>query len=327
MRKSPVAGSEMFHGWRLQTMSRDALDKVHYATLDILQTTGVYIDCDEALDFYDKGGCWVNRKTRVVRIPPYIVNDAVKQAPAEFVTAGRDPKHDYMMGGRRTGFTNFNVGVITEDLETGEMNTSTKEDLARMVRLSDALEHIDIVTPPVAACDKPDESYDLHMLEASLINTSKHVGTDCETGENAERMIEMASMLVGGREELKRRPIISFGVCPTSPLQLIDVCCEVIIVAARNFIPCDILSMTMAGASSPISISGTLVTHNAEVLAGIVLSQLVNPGAPVEYGTSTTTFDMRHSTAVVGAPELGMISACVSEIAKYYDLPCDVAGG
>jgi trimethylamine--corrinoid protein Co-methyltransferase len=85
--------------------------------------------------------------------------------------------------------------------------------------------------------------------------------------------------------------------------------------------------MAMAGASGPISISGTLVTHNAEVLGGIVLAQITNPGCPVIYGSSTTTFDMQHGTAVVGVPELGMISAGAANLANYYNLPSFIAGG
>jgi trimethylamine--corrinoid protein Co-methyltransferase len=101
----------------------------------------------------------------------------------------------------------------------------------------------------------------------------------------------------------------------------------VIIQSAKHWIPINVLSMVMAGASSPISISGALVTHNVEVLAGIILAQLTNPGTPVIYGSSSTTFDMRHGTAVVGVPEMAMMSAAAAELANFYGLPSYVAGG
>ena len=94
----------------------------------------------------------------------------------------------------------------------------------------------------------------------------------------------------------------------------------------RSQQPVNILSMAMAGASAPISVSGTLVTHNAEVLAGITLAQVTNPGAPVWYGSSTTTFDMKVGTATVGAPEMGMISSAAVGLANYYNLPSYVGG-
>ena len=109
--------------------------------------------------------------------------------------------------------------------------------------------------------------------------------------------------------------------------ELIEEAADVIVVSARNWIPINVLSMVMAGATSPISVSGALVTHNAEVLSGIVLAQATNPGAPVIYGSSSTTFDMRYGTAVVGVPEMAMISAGAAELSNFYGIPSYVAGG
>jgi trimethylamine--corrinoid protein Co-methyltransferase len=327
MRKGTVAATEMSQGWGLKTFTADALEKLHTATLDILRSTGVSIDCDEALDILKDGGCWVNKKTRVVRFPDHIVTQVLPLCPSHILLAGRDPENDFMMGGKQVGFTTFGVGVQTEDLETGEIRKSTKEDVAQIARLTDALPHMDILTAPVAATDKPDESYDLHMLEAALCNSSKHYGSDAEDGERAKLLIEMAQAVVGGRDQLKERPIMSFGVCPTSPLQIIQPTAEVIMEGARNWVPMNILSMVMAGASSPISVSGALVMHNAEVLAGIILAQMTNPGTPVMYGSSSTTLDMQQATAVVGVPEMAMISAGAAELSNFYGIPSYVAGG
>lgn len=326
MKKTAVAATEMYKGWGLKTFTNDAMEKIHAATLDILRTTGVSIDCDEALDILDAGGCWVNRKTRVVRFPDHIVAKVIPQCPSHILLAGRNPENDYMIGGRRVGFTTFGVGIYTEDLETSEIRNSTKKDVAQIAKLTDALPHMDIFTAPVAATDKPDASYDLHMLEAALVNCSKHYASDAEDGDRARLIIEMAQAVVGSKESLRERPIISFCVCPTSPLQIIESAAEIIIEAAKSWIPNNILSMVMAGASSPISVSGALVMHNAEVLAGIILAQLTNPGAPVIYGSSSTTLDMQHATAVVGVPEMAMISAGAAELANFYGIPSYVAG-
>ena len=327
MRKGAVAATEMTTGWGLKTFTRDALDKLHAATLDVLRTTGLSVDCDEALDILRGGGCWVNKKTRVARFPDHIVTQALSMCPSHILLAGRDPENDFMMGGKRIGFTNFGVGVLTEELETGQIRESTKEDVAQIARLTDALTHMDVLTAPVAARDKPDESYDLHMLEAALINCSKHYASDSEDGARTKLLIEMAAAVAGGLEKLKERPIVSFGICPTSPLQIIESSAEVIIQAARHWLPINVLSMVMAGASSPISVSGALVMHNAEVLAGIILAQLTNPGTPVIYGSSSTTLDMQQATAVVGVPEMAMLSAGAADLANFYGLPSYVAGG
>jgi len=326
MGRIPTAGISTLKGWGMNTLTKDDLEQIHAATLDVLQSTGIYVDHDEALSILEKGGCWVNKKTKVVRFPRHLVNEAMVQCPSHILLAGREPEHDFMMGGRNVGFTPFGCCALTQDLETNEIRESTLEDVKNMAILNDALEHVDVAQPPVSAEDMPASSYDLHGLAVTLPNTTKHVCTDAESGERCNKMIDMAAAIVGGKDELKSRPIVTFGVCPTSPLQLIDECCDVIIAAARSWMPINVLSMALSGATAPIPLAGTLVVHNAEVLSGIVLAQLTNPGTPIIYGSSTTTFNMRTVTATVGAPEMGMISAAVAELAHYYEVPCYVGG-
>jgi trimethylamine--corrinoid protein Co-methyltransferase len=137
----------------------------------------------------------------------------------------------------------------------------------------------------------------------------------------------MAAAIVGGVKRLKERPIVSFTTCPVSPLKLITDCCEIIMESARNNVVCNILSMAMAGGTAPVTLAGTLVTHNAELLSGITLSQLTRRGAPVVYGSSTTAMDLKMAAATVGTPECALISGAVARLARYYALPSYVAGG
>ena len=125
---------------------------------------------------------------------------------------------------------------------------------------------------------------------------------------------------------MKKRPVCSILICPVSPMQLSPECCEVIVESARLGIPCNVLSEALSGGTAPVTNAGTLLTHNAEVLGGITLSQLTKKGAPVIYGSSTTMLDLTYVNAPVGAPELGMISAAVAKLAQYYNLPSYVAG-
>jgi len=130
----------------------------------------------------------------------------------------------------------------------------------------------------------------------------------------------------GDEAEARAKPIMSMLVCPTSPLELSYNACQCIIQGARYGMPVNVLSMAMAGGSSSVYLAGTLVTHNAEILSGIVLSQLACPGAPIMYGSSTTCFDLKRGTAPVGSPELGLISAAVGKLGQYYKLPVFTAG-
>jgi len=321
------AGTDCFTGIGLNVFTSDEINTLHLATLDVLRNTGIKAESKEALELFAEGGADVDFSSGLVRMPAYMVEDAVRTAPPSIRLAGRNPKKDYVVEGARVGFVNFGEGVAVIDPVTREYRKSVKQDVADAARLSDYLNELDISYRAVTALDYDGKVQSLHNAEALFLNTGKHFFIGADGIENCKKIIEMASEIVGGREELKRRPIISFNVCPTSPLRLIPDCTDVIIEASRAGIPSNIISMALAGATTPVTLAGTLVTHNAEVLSAVVLSQLASKGAPVLYGSSTTLMDLRYSTTPVGAPELGMISAGVANLARYYMLPSFVAGG
>ncbi|SDH70655.1 trimethylamine---corrinoid protein Co-methyltransferase [Desulfosporosinus hippei DSM 8344] len=327
MRSEVQAGVSKFEGFGLNIFSDNELYDIHSGTLEVLEKTGIKVESKEALEIFAAGGASVNFETRVVKIPPHIVEDAIRSAPNTILLAGRNPKHDIILGGKRVHFINFGEGVSIIDPYTKEYRKTTKQDVANISRFCDAMSEMDAVLRPVAPQDVPAVAAVVHNAEVIFNNTSKHVFIGTEGGKNFKKVLKMAAAIVGGEEKLRERPIFSCNVCPTSPLQLVGHCTEVIIEGARAGIAVNVLSMAMAGATSPITLAGSLVTHNAEVLSGIVLSQLTRKGAPVIYGSSTTIMDLRFATAPVGSPELGMINAGVAKLAQFYLLPSWVAGG
>jgi len=326
MRRAKAAGEKMFDGFGLTSISDDAIDRVHDATLEVLKLTGIKVYSDDALDIYHAGGCTVDRSERTVFFPAHVVEDCIRSAPPSFVMAARDPEHDFVMGGNRVGFCNFSCGVQVVDLKDGTIRDSLKEDTANVAKLVDYLDQYDILDCPVVPRDVNQAVFPLHNYEAMTANTTKHCSTAPYNFRLAELTIEMASAVAGGKENLRRRPIISADVCPQSPLSLARETCETIIAYARHDIPVNVLSMALAGGTSPVTLAGTLVTHNAEVLAGICLSQLTKRGAPNIYGSSTTMMEMRRGTATVGCPEMAMLGASVAAMAKSYRIPSFLAG-
>ncbi len=327
MRIEPNEGHDGSHAWGLRSYTHAELEKIHDATLEVLRMTGVQFQSAEALDILEGGGCIVDRAGQVVKFPAWVVEEAIDSAPSQLLLAGRDERNDYALGGRRVGFTTFGAGVKTVNPETGEVTESTKVDAGNAARLADAVDQADVATTVLVARDMPGTSYDLHMLEACFANTTKHVThIDVSGGENARRMFEMAALIAGGRDELRERPVMSILTCPTSPLMLHGSVCGIIMEGARWGVPILVLSMAMAGGTSPVTIGGTLVTHNAEVLAGIVLAQLTSKGAPNIYGSSTTMLDLVNGSAPMGAPEEGMISAAAGALAQMYRLPSWTTG-
>ena len=326
MKRNLHAGGLRSRGLSLNVFTESELDDVHLATLEILERTGVFVEDDEALDIFKDGGCRIDRETRLVKIPPHVVEDAIRSAPSRYVLYGRDPKNDFVVEPGRVAFTNFSEGIRVIDVETGELRDSTKQDIADIARLNDYLSELDTHEIAVGAKDVPPATAAVHNSEMQLLNTTKPIGIGPLSGMECKAIFRMAAEIVGGDDELRERPILYSGVCPVSPLKLPRDATEVIIESSRWWIPDNILSMAMAGGSSPVTLAGTLVTHNAEVLSGITLAQLTERGCPVMYGSSTTAMDLKLAAASVGSPEIAVISAAVAQMARRYLIPSFVAG-
>ena len=326
MRRNSSAGLSMNGGLRLQVLTTDELEAVHQATLEVLQHTGVAVYSAEARERFAQAGCSIE-KNLVVKIPPYVVEDAIRSAPEKIVLPGRTPDRDVVLEGRRVHFTNFGEGVKIYDLDTGELRGTTKKDLELAARVVDSLDPIDVMEKAMGSQDKPEVVSAIHNFEAMLTNTTKHIFGGPDNGAMIEYILRMEAVIRGDSPETADRCQVSFITCPVSPLQLVEECCDIIMTSARHGAVVNVLSMAMSGASSPINLAGTLVTHNAEVLSGLTLAQLTKKGSPVVYGSSTTAMNMKTATATVGSPELGLISAAVAALSRYYLLPSWVAGG
>jgi trimethylamine--corrinoid protein Co-methyltransferase len=314
-------------GMNLQVLTEDDVERIHAGTLKVLEETGIFVEDEEALKRFGDGGADVDLTKKIVRIPKQLVLDAIESAPSQVFLAGRDPKHDLVLGGGRVHFTNFSEGVKINDPVTGENRSPVKQDLCDTARVIDYLDEVDFCEKAVGAHDVPRETVPLHNAEAFLTHTSKHCAFGPGNGKLLVKIMAMAAAIAGGFKQLMVRPMVSFTTCPVSPLRLIGECCDIIMASAKSNVVCNILSMAMAGATSPVTLAGTLLTHNAEILGGLTLSQLTRKGAPVIYGSSTTAMDLRLAQAAVGTPECALISGAVVRLARYYALPCYVAGG
>ena len=296
----------------LQVLSPADIDTIHAETLRVLEQTGVFVEDDAALDIFADGGAQVDREAHVVRLQGEVVEAAIASCPhteAETVT-----------------FSNFDEGVMYVDPRTGERRTPRKADAGDAALLVDALPNIDSYSAAVRPTDVPAETAAVHGCEAALLSTSKPVGAEATSGWEVWTCAELAACIAGDLDALREIPIVSFGTCPVSPLKLPRDATEVIIESARLGLPDTSLSMAMSGGTAPVTLAGTLVVHNAEVLSGIVLAELTERGAPVVYGSSTTSMDLRFAAAAVGSPELALVGAAVAQLSRQYRLPSCIAG-
>ena len=324
-KRNKRAGFLQSGGLNLQVFTTDELNEIHLATLEVLHDTGINVNSPKALEIYAKGGAIVDAEKGRVRFPGRMIEEALSLAPPKFIAYGRSPKHDVVMENNRVNYTSFTEGVEIFDLLTGELRETTIQDLADLSRMVDGLDILDVACTIVNGSDVSQKLNGLYNALTVLLNTTKPFDCGPNSSEECDYIYRIAEALIGP-EQMAARPPVYFGGCPISPLTISPELADIIIFAAEKKLPCEVLSMAMAGGSTPVHLAGTLVVHNAEVLAGITLAQLVNPGNPVVYGTSTTAMNLRTATATVGSPELAQISAAVAALSQHYKLPCMVAG-
>jgi len=329
MRRTHRSGISTTTGFGLTTHSRDELDSIHYATLQILQNTGIKVMDSEALEVFSGGGCAIEKFNGygIVRIPSYVVEECTFWAPHTIVYHARNPDDDYVAEPNRVGFTTFGGCISVIDPRTRELRRATKQDCGDLSRLCDYLDEICVAERHVNSTDVPDGTISVHNLDAMLTNSGKHIFLGADSIRALQVMVELAAASVGGMANFQNRPIFSVNVCPISPLTLPNNTCEVIMEAARLGLGVNVMPMALSGGTSSATLAGTLATHNAEVLSGIILAQLSKKGLPCTYASTSTILDLRFGTSAIGSPEYGMINASIAKLAHYYRLPSFVGGG
>ena len=302
---------------RLTFLTGPEIEAVHTASLEVLENAGVKVNNRQALELLKDNGCTVDAD--VVHMPPSLVEESIEKAPASFNLYTREADEAHTVGGDNVIYNPGSAAIFFIDRETGEMRRADARDFKELVRLTDALPHIHAQSTAMVPADVPDQISDLYRLYVILRNSSKPIVTGAFTKEG---LIDMKNMLeaVAG-DGLAEAPRAIFDCCPSSPLMWSDVTCQNLLDCAMYGIPAEIIPAPQMGATSPVTIAGTIVEANAEFLSGAVISQLAEPGSPIVYGGSPSVFDMRHCTARLGAVEAVMAACAFAEMGKHYGVP------
>lgn len=278
---------------RLRLLDDGQLADLRAATLEILETVGVHVPSERVRREYEAHGALVDHATHVVRLPPDLVLAAMARAPRTYTMGGRTPEFDLLLDGSALYVATDGCGIRVIDRETGAVRGSTAADVADMARVSDALPAVGFYWPIVSASDHP-ATAPVHELLASYPNTVKHVQTETVMGARmARHAVEMARVLAGSEAVLRQRPPLSSLICAISPLAQDDEGMEAALVFAEAGVPVGIMSMANCGSTGPASIAGNLAQGDAEIIAALVLVQLVHPGAPVFHSMMPGVMDPR----------------------------------
>ncbi len=317
VQKCKLRGGLAAHAYR--PLSDSDIRRIHEASLQVLERTGIQLGHSEAREILLAAGA-VADGDRVL-IPRGMVEDALAKACHTFTLAGRDPAHDMEMGGERVYLGTGGAAIKILDLD-GVVRQPVLTDIARIGRLVDALDHIHFYLRPVVAMDVPQHLLDVNKTYAAVASTTKHVMTSAYTVQSARDVIEMVSLVMGSKAAYEERPIVSFVACWTvSPLRYAPDTVAVLLELVRQNVPVAISSAPQSGATSPAALAGTLVQLNAEELSGLVLCNLVRPGARILMGYVPLVADLRTGNYTAGAPEYALMNAAATQMAHFYGIP------
>ncbi len=249
-----------------------------------------------------------------------MVDAALKRVPAKIDLYDRNGNISFTLGDGVPRCASGHNAIFIIDAETNERRTSTVKDVENFALISDRLEDIDVVGVPVMPQDVTPQATLLYAVKALYENTTKPLFFSTESSSVNSSIIEMMKV-IAGKNNISECPSAISQLSSTSPLLWEPGAVEALIDVASEGVPLNLLPEPMTGVSAPYTVAGLLTMHNAEVLSGLVISQLVRQGTPVIYGSSWTTFDMKCSTAVIGSPETSMLRVAGCQMARYYNMP------
>lgn len=313
--------------WRREVLKKDGEQRIRYAALEILEVTGIAVRSEKAQKLLGAVGCVVDKKSAVVKFPPSLVEEMAKKNDRSVTFYGRTRKNDARLDFEHVHVCSDGNGTEAMDFDTRERRSSRKEDVAKSAFVADALKGHGINWPNVTSQDVPQGTRHIHDLQATLENTEKHVtlATDTTVWE-VQDVVELAAAAVGGKEELRKRPIISSIHTSSSPLQIEGEGLDAGLVAADAGLPICFYVMPGPGSTGPVTLAGSVAIGVAEALAGNTIFQLHRPGTAYVFSCGIANMDMRTATRAGGGPEHGLTSAAYSQMAHMFGFPALVGG-
>ncbi|MDR3578078.1 MAG: trimethylamine methyltransferase family protein [Anaerolineaceae bacterium] len=304
----------------LQFLTGTQVEELHQAILTVLWEIGVRVEWRPALELYAAAGCRVDFENQLVQIPAKVLEQALKTAPSCFSLYGTNPADEIQVTLQDTYTIAGSSALKVLDLE-GQHRPATLQDLVDFTHLIDALENADIMHAMVIPQDIPQAGFDRLLLSTILKNTSKHYYSQGLGAASVKDQVEIAAIVQGSTQAVIKQPCFSMVVCLVSPLVHTADCAQQIMECARFGIPLWLEAANMMGATAPITVAGALVEHSANVLAALVLAQLVRPGLPCIFSVASGGFNMRSMSYVSASPEMVQLHCATAQMAHFFGLP------
>lgn len=304
-------------------LTQEQVEKIHDASLEILEETGLKVRFEPARELFKKHGCSVEDER--VKFPRAVVEKYRKMVPPSFTFRGRDPKFDKTIPQDSPVIVTASSAPDIIDPVTGVERRAESRDIAQIAHLINELPGYDIFSISTLADDAPADQFTISRLYPAIKYCLKPIRVTTTDMKDTLSVMEMAYMVAGGKEAYHEHPFLTHHYCPVvSPLTMDKLSTENVMFFAKEGLPVYPTIVPNAGLTSPMSMAGTLVQGNAEFLSALVLMQMVKEGTPTIYATLGTVADMRSGAYTSGGIECGMLHMAFAQMARFYNVP---AGG
>ena len=301
-------------------LSTDQMEEILSAAVEVLERVGMRIHSDAGVALLTEAGATLDGDG-LVHVPGALVKQALGLAPGRIVLAGRDGARRVVLEKDRIYFGTGSDTPFTIDPATGERRRTVYDDVHNAARTVDALPNIDFLMSHGLVSDAPAQTYDRHQLMAMITGTSKPMVITAVDRRGLEDQHRIACAVLGGADAFRRNPLFAVYIEPISPLQHSSEVIDKLLYAADNGIPVVYTPAPTAGTTAPVTMAGVMVQGLAETLVGLVIAQLHAPGAGIIIGGVHTVIDLQSMVFSYGAPELLLLSAALTDMAKWLGLP------
>ena len=313
------SGSTLKRSPNLRILTEDQIHEIRRAAFDVMFTAGFKVLHEGARLMLKRAGALV--KGDIVKVPEYIVNACLAQAPKGFTVYNRQGQRAMEVEGRKSYYGTNPASPNTKDARSGEIHPTTVTDIANGARVADYCANIDWVMPMGSCQDVPAISADLHEFEATVTNTTKPIVFIGYSARGTERIYEMAAQVAGGLDSLREKPFVLLYPEPISPLVFPAEVVDRLFLAADLFMPQIPGPAVQLGATGPATLAGVITQITAESLMCLTLAQLRSPGCPVCLSGNVQILDMQTGIFGVGFPEMSLGISAQAEVAQSFGLP------
>ena len=329
-RKTRGAGRFKQPPWRrisnpykpIEVLREEQVKQIHEASLTVLEDLGLEFLDDQALDILDKAGADVDHKTKLVRFDRGLITQSIATAPSQFTIHARNPARNIIMGGNHVNFSPVGSPPNCSDIDNGR-RPGTYEDYCNFLRIAHSLNIIHIVSGyPVEPVDIAPAVRHLDAYYGYITLTDRAWHPYSLGHDRISDGIDMLCIARGiDREQLKSEPSLVSVINTNSPLRVDGPMLQGMMEMVRHGQPPVVTPFTLSGAMAPVTIAGALAQQNAEALAVIALTQMINPDCPVIYGGFTSNVDMKSGAPAFGTPEYSKAALAGGQLARRYNLP------